>query len=53
MNIQDSKWKVGDKIANRYEVHQILGGGMGIVYICYDHQDRVLLALKTFQDQYL
>jgi tetratricopeptide (TPR) repeat protein len=48
-----SKWKVGDKIANRYEIHQILGGGMGVVYICYDHQERGPLALKTFQDRYL
>lgn len=26
---------------------------MGLVYICYDHESRVPLALKTFQDRYL
>lgn len=47
------EWKIGDRIENRYEIHQILGGGMGVVYICYDHEGRVPLALKTFQDRYL
>jgi serine/threonine protein kinase len=51
------RWQVGDKIANRYEIYQILGGegksGMGIVYICYDHQHKTPYALKTFQEQYL
>ena len=47
------RWKVGDKIDNRYEIDQILRGGMGVVYICYDHEERVPLALKTFQDSFL
>ena len=47
------EWKVGDRIDNRYEIHQILKGGMGVVYICYDHEHRAPLALKTFQDRYL
>ena len=47
------RWKVGDSIENRYEIYQILGGGMGVVYICYDHEDRIPFALKTFQDRYL
>lgn len=50
------KWQVGDKIANRFEIYQILGGegksGMGIVYICYDHNDQGVVALKTFQEKY-
>jgi tetratricopeptide (TPR) repeat protein len=46
------QWKIGDRIENRYEIHQILGGGMGVVYICYDHEERIPLALKTFQDRY-
>ncbi len=53
MQISDSKWKVGDKIENRYEIHQILEGGMGVVYICYDHESGNPLALKTFQARYL
>lgn len=47
------EWKVGDRIENRYEIHQILGGGMGVIYICYDHESGYPYALKTFQDRYL
>jgi tetratricopeptide (TPR) repeat protein/tRNA A-37 threonylcarbamoyl transferase component Bud32 len=51
------KWRVGDKIKNRYEIHNILGGpgksGMGIVCICYDHQSKEVIAIKTFQDRFL
>lgn len=50
------KWQVGDKIANRYEIHQILGGegksGMGIVYVCYDYKTKFIFALKTFQEKW-
>ena len=50
-------YRIGDRIAKRYEIYQILGGegqsGMGIVYICYDHDFKEVLALKTFQDKYL
>jgi len=56
-NHQAGKWQVGDKIANRYEIYQILGGegksGMGIVYICHDHKTNFIVALKTFQEKYL
>jgi len=57
-----NKWQVGDRIGGRFEVNQIFGGegksGMGIVYICYDHQSSKLLfpvrvALKTFQERYI
>jgi tetratricopeptide (TPR) repeat protein/tRNA A-37 threonylcarbamoyl transferase component Bud32 len=51
------KWKVGDRIENRYEIHDIRGGpgksGMGIVYVCYDREYKVLVAIKTFQDRFL
>jgi tetratricopeptide (TPR) repeat protein/tRNA A-37 threonylcarbamoyl transferase component Bud32 len=51
------KWKVGDRIQTRYEIHRILGGpgksGMGIVYVCYDLEGRVPVAVKTFQDKFL
>ena len=51
------KWQIGDRIQNRYEIHRILGGpgksGMGIVYICYDHEYKVPVAMKTFQDRFL
>ena len=48
-----SKWKKGDKIANRYEIYNIVCGEIGIVYICYDHEDKIPIVLKTIQDKYL
>jgi len=55
-NHQPGKWRVGDKIAGRYEIRYVLGGegrsGMGIVYICHDPESRMLFALKTFQERY-
>jgi len=51
------RWQVGDRIADQYEIHHILGGpgrsGMGIVYVCYDHGHRRAIAIKTLQDQFL
>jgi len=35
------RWQVENKIANRYEIYRILGGGMGIVYVCYDHKGKI------------
>jgi len=48
-----TNWKIGDKIQNRWEIYNILGGGMGIVYIVYDHETREPFAAKTFQDQFI
>jgi serine/threonine protein kinase len=40
----------GTRIAGRYEiVGQPLKGGMGIVYLCFDHQDQRPVVLKTFR----
>jgi tetratricopeptide (TPR) repeat protein len=47
------KWQVGDKLDNRYEIYQIVAGGMGIIYVCYDHESKTPCVLKTFQDRYL
>jgi len=46
-----SDWQIGDRIQNRWEIGKILGGGMGRVYIVYDHEWRDALAAKTFQDE--
>lgn len=42
--------QIGDRISNRYEVFKILSGGMGIVYICYDHKFKSPIALKTYHE---
>lgn len=47
-------YKLGDVIGGKYEVRQILGkGGFGVVYLVYDQEQKVLLALKTFRDELL
>jgi len=51
--IHKKEWTIGDKIENRYEIYNIMRGGMGIIYVCYDHEFQELVALKTFQDKYL
>jgi tetratricopeptide (TPR) repeat protein len=44
----------GTRIANRYEVAgRPLLGGMGIVYLCFDHQEQRPVALKTFKPEFL
>jgi len=47
------EWNVGDMVSKRWEVRRVLRGGMGIVYIVYDHHPefRHLFAAKTFQDK--
>ncbi len=48
--------RIGDWIDNRYQVYDIHTGGMGLVYVVYDHEgesgERVL-ALKTLRDEFL
>jgi len=44
------RWRIGGRIDNRYEVIQIKHGDMGVVYLCYDHEDGIPLAAKTIQD---
>jgi serine/threonine protein kinase len=49
----EPRYRKGDKIGNRYLVHQALAGGMGEVYLCLDLEWNLPLALKTFQARYL
>lgn len=46
-------WNIGYKIRNRYEIRDIKEGGMGIVYIAYDHLWKQYFAIKTFKKEYL
>ena len=50
--MQISRYHKGDKIGNRYLVHQVLIGGMGEVYLCLDLAQQVPIALKTFQSRF-
>ena len=43
-------WAIGDCIEGRWEVHQALKGGMGVVYIVYDREHRTPYAAKSFRD---
>ncbi|PKO20917.1 MAG: serine/threonine protein kinase, partial [Chloroflexi bacterium HGW-Chloroflexi-1] len=44
----------GARIAGRYEVAgRPLMGGMGIVYLCFDHDEQRPVALKTFRHEFL
>ncbi len=50
------RMRVGDWIDNRYEVFDIRKGGMGVVFIVYDHEGEFghrVLALKTLLDEFL
>lgn len=47
------RYKKGDKIDGRFEVHDVKMGGMGEVYLCLDRKDMVPIALKTFKQRYL
>ena len=43
------RYSKGQRIGNRFLVHQALMGGMGEVYLCLDEQQMLPFALKTFQ----
>src|SRR5512135_3729636 len=52
--IRTLPYSPGAHIADRYEVAACpLMGGMGIVYICFDHQEQRPVALKTFKPEHL
>lgn len=46
-----TNWQIGDRIQNRWQIYKILKGGMGIVYVVYDHEVPNAYAAKTFQDE--
>jgi serine/threonine protein kinase len=44
---ESATYSTGDRILGRYEVRDNKAGGFGCVYLCYDHQHRLPVALKT------
>jgi tetratricopeptide (TPR) repeat protein len=46
------EFAVGERIDGVYEVSAIRYGGMGVVYLCYDHERGEPAAVKTFQSRY-
>ena len=46
------RYKVGDRIGDRYEVLAIHSGSMGVVYGTFDHTEKVPRALKTLQQRH-
>ena len=46
-----ANWPIGHKIQNRWEISKVLRGGMGVVYIVYDHDWHEVFAAKTFQER--
>ena len=49
----DDEYAIGDRIEGRYEIADVRRGGMGVVYLCYDHEQREPVALKSFQSRFL
>jgi tetratricopeptide (TPR) repeat protein len=47
------KWIIGYSIKDRYQIHAVKKGGMGIVFLCYDVVDKQPVAIKTFQDKFI
>jgi serine/threonine protein kinase len=43
-------WHVGDRIQDRWEVHHVRPGRMGLVYIVYDHETHLPYAAKTLHE---
>lgn len=46
------EWQIGERIKNRWEVYKILKGGMGVVYLVYDHEHHNVYAAKTFREEF-
>jgi tetratricopeptide (TPR) repeat protein len=46
-------WHVGDRIQNRWEVHHVQPGSVGLVYIVYDHETQLPYVVKTLQEAWM
>lgn len=45
-----STFWIGDEILGRYEIIRVHKGAMGQVFICFDRENAIHVAVKTFQD---
>jgi tetratricopeptide (TPR) repeat protein len=52
-SVVQHEFAIGDLIEGRYEVADVRLGGMGVVYLCYDHDYREAVAIKSFQRRFL
>ena len=43
---------IGDKLIDRFEVLRILEGGFGLVLLCFDHENKRAVALKTLKPEF-
>lgn len=50
---QPGEYEHGAQIGDRYDVVDVRRGGMGVVFLCYDHTEREPVALKSFQARLL
>ena len=50
---RDHEFNIGQRIDGRFEVADVRWGGMGVVYLCYDHEQREPVAIKSFQGKFL
>ena len=46
-------WEIGDKIGGRYEIRGAKSGGMGMVYFCFEPENRQMVAVKTIHEEYI
>lgn len=51
LDIVRTNWQIGDTIKSRWHIHNILKGGMGIVYIVYDDVWKCPFAVKCFLEE--
>jgi serine/threonine protein kinase len=52
--IDRSAYKEGDVVGRQYRVHRVLGhGGYGVVYLVTHLNDNIIMALKTYLDEFM
>lgn len=52
--METERYKEGDLIENRYEVHRVItSGGFGVVYVCFDRGFGCPCVVKGFKDKYV